>query len=403
LTTTVYTLTASDGTCLGSATIQIVAKPVPTISMVLSSTAVCLGQSANITVSGGNNYTWTPSSLSGGAAVVSPTTATLYQVIGDNSVNCTAVAQGVILVNLPPVLGANFTSTVICPSHSVTMVASGGSTYTWNTGVQGASLTVSPVSSADYTVIGSGQSNTCTATKVFSVTVATPTLAVSAATAACEGAPVTLTVGPGSNILWNPGGSTFPSLNLTADVTTEYTVTADVVSDGITCPAKATVLVTVNSNPSVTASSSRSVMCKGESVTLNAGGASTYAWSTSQTGASVTFSSAATIQHMLSVVGTDTNGCTATATVEVKVNLCNGIAEQNTGAWLQVYPVPSNGEVKIEGTRQAVLQLCDAIGRRVRTVEINAANSYRATLEGLQPGVYFIIEAGTTLRRIVIE
>jgi hypothetical protein len=282
------------------------------------------------------------------------------------------------------------------------MTALGASTYTWSTNQQGSSVTVLPPGSTSYTVTGGQLTNTCVSEKVFTVTVTTPTLGVSPPASICEGAVITLTAGPGSNAVWNPGANPFPSLTTSPSVTTEFTVTADVVSEGITCPAKATVLITVNPNPVVTASASRTLMCKGESIALTAGGALTYSWSNNQSGASATFTSNSVVQQVITVTGTDLNGCKGTNSVTLKVNACNALPELSANGRLRIYPNPSSGVLNIEASSAGTLNVMNALGALVKRLELSASNQYKAVLNDLSSGVYLISD-GRNCYKAVIE
>jgi hypothetical protein len=79
----------------------------------------------------------------------------------------------------------------------------------------------------------------------------------------------------------------------------------------------ATKTVLVNPNPTVTASPSSTTVCNGTNITLNGGGASTYAWTGGVTNGSAF---AATSSNNYTVTGTAANGCTATAVSAVNVN-----------------------------------------------------------------------------------
>ena len=58
--------------------------------------------------------------------------------------------------------------------------------------------------------------------------------------------------------------------------TTTYTVIGTVTASG--CQGSATIDITVESTPSVTASSSETSICQGESIILTGGGADSYVW-----------------------------------------------------------------------------------------------------------------------------
>lgn len=80
------------------------------------------------------------------------------------------------------------------------------------------------------------------------------------------------------------------------------------------------IAITVNALPVVTATSSASTICLGDSTTLSASGANNgYTWEPgSLTGSSVTVTPAASTTY--TVTGTDSTGCSATATTAITVN-----------------------------------------------------------------------------------
>jgi hypothetical protein len=168
-----------------------------------------------------------------------------------------------------------------------------------------------------------GTNGACSDTAFVTVVVnQNPVLNISPDASICEGASVILQAGGASNISWGPadGLDTISGPFVTASPlqTTTYTVTGT--SNG--CTGTAQVTVNVNPNPVVTTGGDVTT-CNGQSASLSASGASTYDWSPSTgldqtTGASVNASPSVNTQY--TVVGTDQNGCTATASVNVTVN-----------------------------------------------------------------------------------
>ncbi len=168
--------------------------------------------------------------------------------------------------------------------------------------------------------------------------------ASSSQTAICNGSSVSLSSGGATTYSWMPGSLSGSSVTTTPSATTTYTVTGTALG----CSATATLTVTVNPIPVVTASASQSAICTGSSVTLNGGGASTYAWMPgSLSGSTVTDAPSGTTTY--TVTGTAL-GCSSTATVAVTVNpvpvvtasasqstICNGSSVNLNGGGATTY------------------------------------------------------------------
>lgn len=163
-------------------------------------------------------------------------------------------------------------------------------------------------------------------TATFNVTIyALPNISVSPSSPSiCVGDSITLVANNGISYSWSP------SINL--NTTTGNTVIANPTSDityvvvGIDnngCSNSASVTVNVNDLPTVTASAFSDEICNGFSTELTGGGALSYDWTpatglSSTSGANVTASPTSDITY--TVVGTDGNGCTNSATVSITVN-----------------------------------------------------------------------------------
>jgi gliding motility-associated-like protein len=127
----------------------------------------------------------------------------------------------------------------------------------------------------------------------------------------------TLLVGPvgASSYEWFPTGETTPNITVTPSTTTTYTLIV-----GGVCGAKQTLTQTivVNPLPTVAINSNNPVsVCNESSVNLTATGASSYVWSTSALGSSISVSP--TADSSFYVIGTDVNGCVDSAATLVQV------------------------------------------------------------------------------------
>lgn len=98
--TTIYTLNGTNAQgCVGTNTIQITAVPKPTVTV--TSATICAGQSATLTASGANTYTWNPGASTASSIVVAPSVTTIYTVAGQNT-GCTASSVKTATVTIAP-------------------------------------------------------------------------------------------------------------------------------------------------------------------------------------------------------------------------------------------------------------------------------------------------------------
>src|SRR5690606_22482910 len=96
----------------------------------------------------------------------------------------------------------------------------------------------------------------------------------------------------------------------------------------------------------VSVNASAVTACVGEQVQLVASGATTSSWSTSQTGSVISVPTSSAHTTVYKVTSTDADGCGDTASVQISVNTCVGIAE-SVSADVQLFPNPSNGEFSV--------------------------------------------------------
>lgn len=130
----------------------------------LSSGQICNGNTILLVAYGMTSYTWT---VPGAGTVVSDTLeltpgsagypavngTVTYTVVG-TSTGCSSSATRSVTVKPIPSVSIAPSSVTINQGQSTTLTASGASTYSWNTGATGASITVAPSSTTTYTVTG---------------------------------------------------------------------------------------------------------------------------------------------------------------------------------------------------------------------------------------------------------
>lgn len=224
-----YTVTVTDNKgCIGTASVAVTVNPAPTTTITGGPTiTVCSDTPIAFTLGGkqaGETYAWSgPNSFTSTVAeptVTASATAAnqgVYTVVVTNTLGCSQTATVSVTVNATP---AGATSTAeVCAGSSVTLTATGGSTYSWDTGETTASISVSPTLSTTYRVTKSSAQG-CSIVDVFNVTVkAKPSLA--GAVAICNDA----------NTPATPADDTYTfTLNPSGGSRTTYTVSGDITS-----------------------------------------------------------------------------------------------------------------------------------------------------------------------------
>jgi uncharacterized protein YjdB len=307
--TTTYTVTVEDDYgYTDTDSVTIIVNELPDI-IADEDVFVMIGNSVTISAAGGDNYSWNTGETTA-SITVSPETTTTYSVTGFSVNGCQSTVD--VLVTVVEQLNANAGEDVsICIGNSVTLSASGGITYTWNTGDTGSSPTFTPDVTTTYSVTvtdGFGNSDTDDVT----VTVDSMPIAYAGENqTVCEGDAVTLTAEGGSSYLWNTGATT-ASITVNPEVDTIYSV--EVFNNA--CSDSDDVTIFVMSAPDLNVSDDIVVM-NGNSTTLEVSGADTYLWNTGETTNSVIVSPSETTVY--SVTGYGPNGCQSTEQITVTV------------------------------------------------------------------------------------
>lgn len=168
--------------------------------------------------------------------------------------------------------------------------------------------------------------------------------------------------------------------------------------------AAQTLSVTINALPTVTAATSSSLICAGQSATLSAGGANLYVWSPSGSGSTIVVSPTVTTTY--SVTGLDVNGCQNSAMVTQSVSACAGINSLTSNNSISIYPNPTNGIVKIESTEQDLkIEVINALGQNIISSELKDTSA-TIDLRNQETGIYFVVlhnENSRIVKKIIKE
>jgi hypothetical protein len=155
--------------CTNSAVRSVTVNPTPTVNTTASASIICAGQTTTLTASGASTYSWS-SGPATPAISVSPTVTTTYSVVGTGVNSCTNTSVRTITVNALPIVSASPSATMICTGQTATLTASGASSYTWNPGGPGTSISVSPTVTTTYSVTGTSTTN-CSNTSMLTLSV----------------------------------------------------------------------------------------------------------------------------------------------------------------------------------------------------------------------------------------
>ena len=155
-------------------------------------------------------------------------------------------------------------------------------------------------------------------------------------------------------------------MNVSPSNTSTYTVTG---TSAQGCSGTASVIVSVHANPIIEITANPEEICIGNTTTLSASGGASYVWSNGSTATS--FTEAPPSTTLYSVVGTDANGCTGTAQIQVIVN--------------------SNLTVNITPSAPA---LCE--GDQIQLVATSNGNSPSFTWSSGQTGTSIIVQPPST-------
>jgi len=405
-TTTYYRRAASTTTAnvAYSNVLTLSVAPLPTLS-INGPTAVCIGQAATLTASGGASYSWSASNSGGTSVVIIPTVGIVVSTTcwPANS-NCSVTSNWSLAVNPLPVVFAGNSPTVLCTGKSATFTATGALSYNWQPGnLTGSTQTLIGTTSTVYTVTGTDANGCSNSTYLAIQTNPPPAVLTIGSNTLCSGQTLTLGVTGALNYTWQPGAWIGSTIAVSPGSSVVYSISA---TDGDGCEGYGTHSMTVLPAPTIAVSADRNTICSGEKTTLSASGANTFLWpaSITQTAAN-TATVAPTSTSAYTITGSDSNGCTGKSVITVTVSACLDAAEESRfQKTLSVYPNPGSGDINIVAEELLDLNLYNSSGQLVKHIHLNEKNNFRVQLRNLAEGVYYIStnNTNTPLKKILI-
>jgi len=334
-----YTLTAGGGSggCSASDGVVVSVIGAPTI-LTSPSLTICLGNSTVVSASGASVYLWSPSiglsATTGHSIMAAPIVTTLYDITGTDANGCSTSSFVNVQVGITPlpVVWIAASRIGICSGGSTSLSALGTTSngplsFSWSPSSGLSSNTASTVSAtlsaaAGYTVVGTDAGG-CYSSAHIGINVSPlPTVLIFPGNnvSICQGLSTSLSATGATTYTWYPATALSASNTAVVSANPLASTSYTVMGTSSSCIGYANVLVSVLSLPGVSASANLTI-CKGNTATLSATGASVYTWSPAtnptSSGAMVNANPNTTTSYMVN--GTDLNGCSNTAVVKVSV------------------------------------------------------------------------------------
>ncbi|MFN5675219.1 MAG: gliding motility-associated C-terminal domain-containing protein, partial [Bacteroidota bacterium] len=334
------------------AVVSVTVNSLPIITTGISNPSVCLGQTTSIYANGANSYTWSNGVLNGVAFI--PTASAVFTVIGTDANGCTNLAIQNITVHPVPNLSIAASSYSVCEGKQVTLIGQGANTFTWSSGISnGVAFTPSVTSS--YTLNGSfntGCSNTISPVVTVSV-FGLPDITISTEKPGiCPADSTELFYTGAETYTWIPPLG--PGNFIKPKISTSYTVFG---TDLWGCQNTSSVLITVHPLPTLQISSTNSMACIGEQVTLKATGAQTYTWNASLVNSEYLFT--ATTNTQFTLYGSNVFGCLDTTSYNQNIQSCS----------VALLADLSKSDVSCESRNDASIQVNSTIQPRIPTTQ----------------------------------
>lgn len=322
-TSTTYYLTAFNNTtrCGYTDSIKIVRYPTPIFSISAQDTAICIYDSImlNIVSNYSANYLWNDNDNQN-HRIVSPQSNTLYSVTATNQFGCTSTNTFPLFVRPLPYVSIQSIDTATCANDTIILNAIGnGAYYQWNNGFFSNTISISQVSSSNYSVTAFSQYG-CKSSDTIRISIyANPfDSTIVSRRIICPGDSSIITLSGNNYYQWFPSNSV-TMINAQSFVvyptdTTEYQV---VYSNQYGCIDSTLFTIFVKPAPQLIVTPDTTI-CYGETIFLTASGGINYLWNTGNTNSSFYVTPLNdTIYHVSS---TNQYNCSSQTNIQVNVS-----------------------------------------------------------------------------------
>jgi hypothetical protein len=205
----------------------------------------------------------------------------------------------------------------------------------------------------------------------------------------CSGETTTLTAIGASTYSWS-GGITGSNNIVSPTTNTTYNLIGN---DLYGCTSSSAITITVNPKPTISISSTNTLICLGQSVVLLANTAATsYSWSNGASTMSITVSPTTTTVYSVTV---NDGLCSANSSITQSVSACTVINELNNNSSIRIYPNPFNESVTISWdssiniSNETPIYIYNTLGDVIFQIKTND-NKIDINLKDLSSGAYLI-------------
>jgi gliding motility-associated-like protein len=333
--------------CTAAVSETVAIKPLPVLNLSSSGSSVCLNTSTVTLYAAGTGtlYSWSPaaglSSTNAGTTNSSPLSATVYSVVSFLN-GCSATGTLTVAVVPPPSLSISLSSPSLCAqafngsANTVTLIASGASTYTLETPPQLSSTNGPPVSNittqppyvaGPATATLRGSNGVCTVASTVSILiVSNPAVSIANPTPViCAGDSYTYTAQGASSFSWSSAtaGSTLYTSAGTAVAHPSVNSVFSVYGGSIGCnSASHQFSINVNPLPTLSVTPATTAICTGSAAVFKTYGTGTsFQWwpasyLNTTSGASVISTPGTNMTYSVTAF---LNSCTTTAIADVSL------------------------------------------------------------------------------------
>lgn len=312
--------------------------PVPTISTSISND-ICTSNTATLSATGADNYTWTPGNMIGSDVIISPSVTTTYSVVGAHINGCSNKTVVTVGISTSTITSAMATPSIICAYNSSTLTALGNGIFNWydsDTTSQyiatGSSFVTPSLTAGTYTYYSSSTCSGLTRIPLIVTVKPVPIInIVTTSTMVCNNTPFELIPsGASTYTCYSPYviNDTIPIVQTNSSKTYWIGGTA---SNGCVGYGSININLYPISNISILPLLPYREMCKESSITFSLTGAPTYTWSNGIVDLPATFTPS--ISTSYTVGSTDFYGCYAQQTFSINVhNTCADVWPGDTNS-----------------------------------------------------------------------